>query len=129
MEPVTLILGALVAGAAAGVGESATTAVNDAYTALKQLVKRRLAGVPSAEVALAEHEQDPETWSAPLGKALTGAGVAADPEVLEAAERLMTELDPAGADAGKYTVDLRGSQGVQVGDHSTMTNTFGTPSA
>ena len=38
---------------------------------LKKLVARRLAGGPAAELALAEHEQDPETWKAQLRKALT----------------------------------------------------------
>ncbi len=67
MDPVTLIQAALAAGAVAGVGESATAAVKDAYTGLRGLVARRLAGKPSAEVALAEHEQDPDTW-APAGQ-------------------------------------------------------------
>ncbi len=62
VDPVTLIQAALAAGAVAGVGESATAAVKDAYTGLRGLVARRLAGKPSAEVALAEHEQDPDTW-------------------------------------------------------------------
>jgi len=127
LDPVTLILGALAAGAIKGVGETATTAVKDAYAGLKRLVARRLAGRPSAVVALAEHEQDQETWKAPLGKALAEADAATDPQVIEAAERLMALVDPAGATAGKYTVDLRGAQGVQVGDHNEQTNTFGAP--
>jgi hypothetical protein len=127
LDPVTLIMGALAAGAVAGVSETATTAVKDAYNGLKKLVARRLAGRPTAEVALAEHEQDPETWKAPLGKALTEADVATDLHVIEAAERLMALVDPAGATAGKYIVDLRGAQGVQVGDHNAQTNTFGAP--
>jgi hypothetical protein len=127
MDPVTLILGALAAGAIKGVGETTTTAVKDAYAGLKKLVAGRLAGRPSAVVALAEHEQDPETWEAPLGKALTEADAATDPQVIEAAERLMALVDPAGASAGKYTVDLRGAQGVQVGDHNEQANTFGGP--
>src|ERR1019366_2754843 len=118
LDPVTLILGALAAGAVKGVGETATTAVKDAYAGLKKLVAGRLAGRPTAEVALAEHEQDPETWKAPLGKALTEADAATDPQVIEAAEGLMALVDPPRATAGKYAVDLRGAQGVQVGDHN-----------
>ena len=37
----------------------------------------------------------------------------------------MALVDAAGSQSGKYTVDVRGSQGVQVGDHNTQTNTFG----
>jgi hypothetical protein len=127
MDPVTLILGALTAGAVKGVGETVTAAVKDAYAALKRLVAERLAGRPSAVVALAEHEQDPEVWGAPLGKELTRVGATTDPEVLEAAERLMALVDPAGSSVGKYTVDLRGAQGVQVGDHNIQSNDFGAP--
>jgi RIP homotypic interaction motif len=127
LDPVTLILGALAEGAIKGVGETATAVVKDAYAALKKLVAGRLAGKPTAEVALAEHAQDPETWKAPLGKALAETNATTDPEVIEAAERLMALVDPAGATAGKYTVDLRGAHSVQVGDHNTMTNTFGAP--
>jgi hypothetical protein len=127
LDPVALILRTLAAGAIKGVGETATTAVKDAYAGLKKLVAGRLAGRPSAVVALAEHEQDPETWKAQLRKALTETDTATDPQVIEAAERLMTLVDPAGATAGRYTVDLRGAQGVQVGDHNNMTNTFGAP--
>jgi hypothetical protein len=47
-----------------------------------------------------------------------------DRRVIEAAQRLMALVDEAGSKAGKYTVDLRGAQGVQVGDHNTQHNTF-----
>ena len=48
-------------------------------------------------------------------------------QLLEAAQSLMSLVDEAGTRAGKYTVDLRGAQGVQVGDHDTQDNTFNTP--
>jgi hypothetical protein len=48
-----------------------------------------------------------------------------DREVEAAAKKLMAMVDPDGAAAGKYTVDLRGAQGVQVGEQNTQTNTFG----
>jgi hypothetical protein len=129
MDPITLILSALAAGALGGVREEATAAVKDAYAGLKRLVAARFAGKPSAEVALAEHATDPETWQAPLAKALTETGTDSDPAVIEAAQQLMELLDQAGARAGKYTVDLRGAQGVQVGDHNRQDNVFHTPPA
>jgi hypothetical protein len=36
----------------------------------------------------------------------------------------MAPLDEAGSNAGKYTVDARGAQGLQVGDHDIQHNTF-----
>jgi hypothetical protein len=121
VEPVSLILGALAAGAA----DTAKQAVKDAYEGLKRLVAARLAGRPSAEVALSEHAADPETWQAPLAKELTAAGAVGDDEILAAARAVLERADPDGARAGKYTVDLRGAQGVQVGDHSQQLNQFG----
>ena len=59
---------------------------------------------------------------------LVAVGADDDPAILESARRLMALLDPAGFRAGKYEVDLRGAQGVQVGDHNTQINTFSTPS-
>src|SRR5215469_7800729 len=50
----------------------------------------------------------------PLAKALAETGTDADPAVIEAARHLMELLDETGARAGKYNVDLRGAQGVQV---------------
>lgn len=38
----------------------------------------------------------------------------------------MSLMDADGARTGKYTVDLRGAQGIQVGDGNTQTNTFTT---
>lgn len=44
---------------------------------------------------------------------------------LAAAQALLRLVDEAGARAGKYAVLVSDSQGVQVGDHNTQTNTFG----
>jgi hypothetical protein len=43
MDPVTLILTALVAGAAASVKDTANQAVKDAYNGLQDLIKRKFA--------------------------------------------------------------------------------------
>ncbi|GIH15515.1 RIP homotypic interaction motif-containing protein [Rugosimonospora africana] len=125
MDPLTLVVTALATGASSGAGQAMTTAATDAYQALKQLVVRKFAGKHAAQVALTEHETDPEVWRAPLSKQLTETGAATDPAVVEAAQRLLTLLDQAGARAGKYSVDLSGAHGVQVGDHNTQINRFG----
>lgn len=127
MDPVTLIITALAAGAAQGVGERATTAVMDAYQSLKAKVAARFTGSPSREMVLAEHAKNPGTWQAPLAAALTDTAAATDPALVQAARELMALLDEAGARPGKYAVDLRGAQGVQVGDRNTQTNTFTSP--
>ncbi len=124
MDPVSLVLNALTSGAAQGIADSVSDAVKSAYTKLKQLVAAKLSGSKTAELALAEHAADPETWQAPLSKALTTSGAATDEAVLEAAQQLMALLDPIGTAQGMYQIDMRGAQGVQVGDGNQQLNTF-----
>jgi hypothetical protein len=126
VDPVSLIVAALAAGAVAGAQNTATDAVKDAYTGLKELVRRRLSGRTSGETALARHEDEPQQSGA-LEAELVAAGARDDAAMVDAAQRVMALLDPAGEQAGKYMVDLRGAQGTQVGNHNVQTNTFSTP--
>ena len=127
MDPITLIVTALAAGAALGITDTASSAIKDAYAGLKALVRKRLGGRPDAELVLARHEQAPETWRAPLMAELDQAGAGHDAGLVAAAEALMRLVDEAGARAGKYSVDVRGAQGVQIGDRNTQHNVFGAP--
>jgi hypothetical protein len=124
MDPITLIVTALAAGAALGVKDFASSAVADAYAGLKSLVQRRLASRPDAELVLARHEEAPETWHGPLIAELDSAGAAGDPDLVAAAQALMRLLDDSGTRTGRYTVDVRGAQGVQIGDHGTQHNVY-----
>jgi hypothetical protein len=108
MDQVTLIVAALVAGAAAGLKDSASSAVKDAYNGLKGLAQRRLAGRPGGELVLARHEQDPQVWDKPLVQELTEAGAGGDPALVAAAQALMQLLDAAGSAAGRYQVTASG---------------------
>jgi hypothetical protein len=127
MEPVTLIATALAAGAALGVKETASSAMKDAYAGLKALAKKRLGGQPGAELVLAKYEEAPEVYRTSLISELTEAGADRDVDLVAAAQALMKMVDAAGARAGKYNVDVRGSQGVQIGDHNRQDNVFHTP--
>jgi hypothetical protein len=124
VDPVTLIVTALAAGGAAALKDGAAEAVKGAYGRLRALVSGRFAGRPKAELVLAEHEAAPQTWQAPLAAELTAAGADADADLVAAAQTLMSLVDAAGAQSGKYTVTVEGSQGVQVGDRNSQTNTF-----
>jgi hypothetical protein len=104
MDPVTLILTALVAGAGLGLKDAASSAITDAYNGLKGLVRRKLAGRPDGELVLARHEQDPQVWDKPLAQELTTAGAGDDPDLVSAAQALMQLVDAAGSAAGKYSV-------------------------
>jgi hypothetical protein len=126
MDPITLIVTALAAGAALGVTDTASAMVKDAYAGLKALVRKRLGGRPGAELVLARHEQAPETWQAPLMAELSETGADRDRELIAAAKALLELVGEAGG-AGKYAVDARGAQGIQVGDHNRQNNVFNTP--
>ncbi|MGH3398056.1 MAG: hypothetical protein ACRDPO_25545 [Streptosporangiaceae bacterium] len=116
MDPVSLIVAALAAGATAGVTGAASSAVQDAYSGLKALVRGRLAGRGDGELVLARHAQAPDAWAGPLSAELTAAGAGSDAGLIAAAHMVMALADGAGSRAGKYVVQVSGGQGVQVGD-------------
>jgi hypothetical protein len=106
MDPVTLIVTALSAGAGGAMKDTESSEAKHAYAALKALVTKRLTGHPEGESLLARHEADPQTWNAPLAADLSAADVEGDPDVVAAAQALMRLVDDAGFRSGKYTVDV-----------------------
>jgi hypothetical protein len=133
MESITLILTALAAGASAGsldaLKDEAKDAVKAAYGKLRALVGNRFreAGTVNGEAVLAEYEQDPESFEKGLGKKLAEAGAGDDEALIAAANAVLELVRQQGVTSGKYNVTITGSQGVQVGDHGTQTNTFTAP--
>jgi hypothetical protein len=123
MDPITLIVTALAAGAALGVQDTMSAVVKDAYAGLKALVRKRLGGGHGADLVLTKHEQAPETWQAPLMAELAETGADGDRDLIAAAQALLDLIGEAGR-AGKYAVDARGAMGVQVGDHNRQDNVF-----
>ncbi len=107
MDPITLILTALVAGTAKAAGD----AVPDAYQGLKALIQKKFAGKPVAEAMLEEHEKDPETYAAPLKKNLMDMGVDQDTGILKAAQALLDQLKPETAAPGTINIG-HGAKGI-----------------
>lgn len=123
MDAISLIIGALLAGAGAGVTESAQGAVTGAYRALRD----RLVGALSAEGrhgTVERFEDDPAGEEEQFRAELAESAAREDAEVLAAARRVWELVDPAGAGEGKYQVDLREAKGVQVGDGNAQVNRF-----
>jgi len=113
---VELIMTALSAGAAAGLTDTASTAVKDSYAGLKRLLHPWVRG--DARQALEDDAVEGEV----LESELAASGADADAEVLAAAHRLLEAADPAAAST--YRVAISEAKGVQIGDHNTQTNTF-----
>jgi hypothetical protein len=128
MDPVSLIVAALVAGATAGAKDTASQAVKDAYTALKTQLRRLFAGKPTAQVILHEHQSDPEAYEKPLKKVLTEAHADQDTDLLAAAERLMTLVQPQQIGMGKFTIQNNAPvQGQNIADSQQITQHFEHP--
>ncbi|WP_392531356.1 hypothetical protein [Nostoc sp. C117] len=126
MEPVSMIIAALGAGALAATKDTAGTAVKDAYQGLKTLIKKRFESEPKAQMVLEEHETDPETYEAPLKKKLAETGADKDAEIIKLAQELLEQLKPEESAVGKYSTVFQGEvKGIQVGDRNTQENKFG----
>ena len=125
MDPITLILTALVAGAAAGAQGTASEAIKDAYHGLKSILSRKFAQKPESELALVKYEEKPEIWEAPLKDALSSIKADKDEELINAAQNLMVLINPQQAASGKYNVQITGNvQGLVQGDHAQVTMNF-----
>ena len=118
-----VIAAGLAAGAAAGAKDTASLAVKDVYASLVDGMRRRFGAQAAEQLEQASHDD-----AAPdkqrrirdeLARALDGVVLEPDDELVLAARTL---LDRVG---GKFAVDARESQGVQVGDHNSMTLNFG----
>lgn len=127
MDPAELVLAALsVGGEADDLGSSSATVI-DAYSALRQQVEQSFVETPWAQVALDRFYASPEVWRQPLMDALVETGAATNPDTVAKAQELMALLDSRGARSGKFHVDIRGTQGVQIGDRNMQVNTFSVP--
>jgi hypothetical protein len=106
VDPITLLVSALAAGAASAVKETAGKAITDAYAALKDAIKKKYAGVDLAPV-----EQKPASAPkrASLAEDLEAVGAGKDADLAELAGRLLEELQKHDPDAGRAVgVDISG---------------------
>jgi hypothetical protein len=122
MEPISLILAALGAGAIAATKDTAGTAVKDAYEGLKTLIKKRFAdkGKEDDSNIIDKHEKKPdsEAIKALLKEELVDLDVDQDVEILKAAAEILKKEDPQGAKEGKYRINVQGDIKGIVGDVS-----------
>jgi len=103
MEPMTMFLTALIAGATAATSEVAGQALKDAYNGFKQLVVNKFAGKAELENAIRQVEGDPKSkgrqlvLQEDLEKAITATpNVIQDQELLAKAQALLTLLEAQG---------------------------------
>jgi hypothetical protein len=128
MDPITLIVTALAAGASAGaidaMKDDVKGSVMAAYGRLRDLVLNRFHGNAGAQVILAEYEADPQTYEVPLTRKLTQADAGRDADLVSAAKALLELIGRSGATSATYSVTVKDSKGVQIGDGGLQINTF-----
>jgi len=126
MEPVSMIVMALVAGAVAASKDVATQAVKDGYEGLKTLVVRKFGGKADVAGALAGVEKNPDSKAreAVLKEELETAQAGQDAEVVGQAEALLALLKEHGL-APSYHAEVHGSGAIAQGPGATAAGAGG----
>lgn len=123
MDPISVIVGALAAGALAGTQDAASSSIKDAYAKLKALIQEKVRGRQAAVTALAEHEREPQAWGPALKLELARAGIDADPAVVARARALLAAAQSSRSSGGDvWNVDARGSSQTQFGSGNVQYN-------
>lgn len=121
MTEVELVATALATGAAAGLTDSSRGVVQDLHAALREAVRRRLAGGGDrvrggyGVRVLDAYETDPDVWRTRLLKVLS-SGMETDEEILGAARAVLR----ADRRTGHVTVDADSAERVRIGDGGTQ---------
>lgn len=111
MDPVTLIVTALAAGAASAGQDDARGAVKTALARLREQARKGFKDPANGQYVLEKHAAAPEIWKPALTQELTESGAASDSALLVAAQELMRLLDARGTATGKYVVSVQDSEG------------------
>jgi hypothetical protein len=105
MEPISIIISALAAGAVAGIKPTAEKAIKDAYEGLKALIQRKYAKV---DLKPLEAKPDSKAKQESVKEDLESEGAAADQELFDRAGELIALLKRyESTAAASIGVDLR----------------------
>jgi tetratricopeptide (TPR) repeat protein len=118
MDPLSIIVGALVAGAAAGATNVAAQAVKDAYTGLKTLIIDRFGKKADLEHAVESMEAKPDSEARKivLEEELETVGAGKDAEVVQQAQALLDLLQKQGlASSVSYQATQNGNGAIAQG--------------
>ena len=124
MDPISLVLTALAAGALAATKDTTSQAIKDAYTGLKMLISKRFEKKPQAQMTLREYEKDEDTWKKPLQKALIEAGADQDEAIIRQSQQVLKFINPQQTAQGKFNVQIGEGKGVVIGDHAQVEQHF-----
>jgi len=118
MDPITIIVTAVAAGAAVAAKDVAAQAVKDGYAALKTLIVRKFGEQADVAAAVEQVEKKPDSKprQGVLKEELETAGAGQDAEVVRQAQALLDLLKGHGQALGvTYQAELRGSGAIAQG--------------
>ncbi|MDZ8140938.1 MAG: hypothetical protein RM049_37570 [Nostoc sp. DedQUE04] len=92
MEPISLIIAALGAGAIAAAKDTATTAVKDAYQGLKGLIKKKFEGDVLGQAMVDAKPEEIKQAEDLLKDKITKAGADQDAAIIQAAQELLNQV-------------------------------------
>jgi DNA helicase TIP49 (TBP-interacting protein) len=126
MDPISLVVAALVAGLTAGVTDTAKTAVMDMYQAFKARLMPKVESNEDAQSALVALEKKPDSEGRQLSlkEELISLKVDKDEELVRLAQAFLEQLDQKGAQSGKYVITIQNAQGTVIGDKNTVRQNF-----
>lgn len=126
MDPISLVVAALVAGLTAGVTDTAKTAITDMYQAFKARLMPKVESNEDAQSALVALEKKPDSEGRQLAlkEELSNLQVEKDTELVHLAQTLLEQLDQKGAQSGKYVITIQNAQGTVIGDKNTVRQDF-----
>lgn len=123
MDPVTMIVSALVMGMTAGAPSVGAQAIKDTYTGLKTLIIRKFGTKPDVQKAVEDLEKKPESAGrkATAEEELKEAGAGDDAEIVAAAQTLMKALKEHGvAGAQNYNAHAEGGSAIGQGKNNVI---------
>ena len=92
MDPISLIIAALGAGALAGAKDTAGTAVKDAYQGLKTLIKKKFEGDVLGQAMVDAKPEEIKQAEGLLKDKITKAGADQDQEIIKVAQDLLDQV-------------------------------------
>lgn len=129
MDPITLaIVAALTAGATSGLSETAKAMIAEAYQGLKNVIKKKVTEKSPLITSIEVLETKPQSVGRQqtLNEEIMEAQIDQDQDILAAAHKLMTLVQPQQVGLGKFTIQNTGTvQGQVIGDHAQVKQHFG----
>lgn len=126
MEPVSIIIAALVAGITGGLTQSANQVVKDAYQAFKTSLIGKLENPDKTKQLIQQVEEQPlaETRQLELKNELLQSQIIDNKEIINMAIKILELTNNKSGEVNKYKVDVNNSKGIVTGDGNTINQTF-----